>query len=590
MRYLVLTFLWVCFSIIAWAQEPVFSAQFLENELFEPTSVQVLHVEPMPDSILVAIEITMRGAIQKRNGSFMSGGGDLETLKATYIYILDHEGKEMTKEVHWLEPRKAPKSFNILIMSALEPNYKFIATEENALSNSDYRRLQFKRVLKMSDEDLSAAMNGTIDEFFEDFTSPLQDLKGFFEEEEFKGDNLPDAVYKTEPIMSAFGGKLKKVRTTHYTKRPNGGSSILTGRYEIKEMETYKVDMEDLFDNDKKRFTLSNHTVRDPISGNAMIYAGVKIKKDKSEKDNKYFEHILLTYDRAGKLKKKVVLNNEEPWGVGTGKLIGAESFAKIIDPAFDHLFIAQNPPKKAWVKNPNQQRFLILNKEGEIVLSEVVPSVSHGSKLLQRASPINDSVVVVNTYAPAEPHPFAGIYTLDPRTGLLDQKILQTGAENAQAVPFIPTSSAKRIRNKMHYLAEDGSRYLLDMLIVKGTKATSTQPGQPARYYNYLFYRVNPDGTLSNVAVLERSFDSYTEAMEVEFLNENEDAFYIKLTERQDGQAYLKMATVQKADMSVSSFSLPFPLLDEKSVYTGEDHTYFMVKDESGLIRLLSY
>ncbi len=590
MKYLVFISLWIGFAFTTWAQEPVFSAQFLENEPFEPTSVQVLHVEPMPDSVLVAIEITMRGAIQKRNGSFMSGGGDLETLKATYIYILDDEGQEMTKEVHWLKPKKAPKSFNILNMSALESSYKVVATEENALSDSDYRRLQFKRVLKMSDDDLSAAMNETIDEFFEEFKSPLQDLKGLFKEEEFTGDNLPDKVYKTEPLMSAFGGKLKKVRTTYYTKRPNGESSFLSGRYETIEMETHKVDMEDLFDNENKRFTTSNHIVSDPISGNAMVYAGVKIKKDKSEKDNKYFEHIFLTYDRTGKLKNKVVLKNEEPWGVGAGKLIGAESFAKIIAPAFEQLFIAQNPPNKGWVKNPNQQRFLVLNKEGEIVFSEVVPSVSHGSKLLQRVSPINDSVVVVNTYAPAEPHAFAGIYTLDPDKGVLDQKILQTGAENAQPGPFVPTSSAKRIRNKMHYLAEDGSRYLLDMLIVKGRKATRTEPAQPARYYNYLFYRINPDGTLSDVAVLERSHDSYTEAMEVEFLNENEETFFLKITERKGGQSYLKMTTVQKTDMSVSSFSLPHPLLDEKSVYTGDDHIYFMVEDESGSIRLLSY
>lgn len=590
MRFLLHFCLFLYFAHTAVAQEPLFSAKFLEKELFEPTSVQVLHVEPMPDSVLVAIEITMRGAIQKRNGSLMSGGGDLETLKATYIYILDDEGRQMTKEVHWLKPKKAPKSFNILNMSALESSYKVIATEENALSNSDYRRLQFKRVLKMSDEDVSEAMNETIGEFFEDVKSPLQDLKELFKKEEFTGDNLPDKVYKTEPRMSAFGGKLKKVRTTYYTKRPNGESSFLSGRYKTVEMETQKVDMEDLFTNKKKRFTTSIHIVSDPISGNAIVYAGVKIKKDKSQKDNKYFEHILLTYDRKGKLKNKIVLKNEEPWGVGAGKLIGAESFAKIIDPAFEQLFIAQNSPNKGWVKNPNQQRFLIINKEGEVVFSEVVPSVSHGSKLLQRVSPINDSVWVVNTYAPAKPHAFAGIYTLNPDIGILDQKILQTGAENAQSGSFVPTSSAKRIRNKMHYLAEDGSRYLLDMLIVKGREATRTEPAQPARYYNYLFYRINPDGTLSDVAVLERSHDSYTEAMEVEFMNENEETFFLKLTERKGGQSYLKMATVQKSDMSASSFSLPHPLLDKSSVYTGDDHTYFMVKDESGSIRLLSY
>lgn len=590
MKFLLYVCLWLCFAHTVFAQQPVFSAQFLENEPYELNSFRVLHVEPMSDSVMVALEIAMRGAIQKRSGSLMSGGGKLETLKATYIYILDKEGREIRKEIHWLKPEKAPKSFNILNDKAGRGGTEVIATEEDALSISDYQKLHLKRVLKMSDEEIAEEMDKAVVDLMEEIKAPFQALGELFEDKEFTGDDLPDKIYRTEPFMSIFGGKLKKLRCTDYTKRPNGESSLLGGRYTMGGMETYKLDMEDFFDDKNKRFTTLNHIVKDPLSGNAIVYAGVKIKKDKSEKDNKYFEHIVLTFDRKGELKNKVILKNEDAWEVGTSKLIGAKGITDLVDPAFDFVFIAQDPPSKEWVSTPNQQRFLILNAEGEIVLSEVVPSTSHRSKLLQRVSPLNDSILVVNTYAPADPHAFAGIYTLNSDKGILDQRLLQTGVQNAQAGPFIPTSSSKSIRNEIAYLAEDGSSYLLDLLYVKAKEETGMDPAQPARYYNYLFYGIKPDGRLTDVAVLERTFDNYTEAMDVELLNENEDTFILKVTERMKGESYLKMTTIQKSDMSTHSFSLPHPLLNQNSIYTGEEHTYFMVKEESGSLRLLSY
>lgn len=583
----------LCSILILQAQAPNFTADLLQNEAFEPSSVKVLRVEPMGDSVMVALEVNTRGAIQKRMGSLMSGGKDAETLTATYIYVLDQMGKELRKEVQWLKASSAPEKFNYLSMpltnSDAHLNAKVLATEADVLSAGDYRRFQIKKVMKMTDEEIAEEVENTLSEFVKEVQTAFTPLQELFKKEEYSGDQLPNTIYKTEPLVSVFSGKLNKVRSTSYNKRPNGESGMLTGRYKTGDSETIKVEMASFFDDENKRFTGVNHIVNDPLTGNAIIYAGVKIKKDKSPKDNKFFEHIILRLDKKGNVLSKKTLQNDMGWEVGSSKLIGEESFAVVADPVFDQIFIAQNPPKKDWVKHEDQQRFVIVDKEGEVVFTEVVESVPQLSKSLQRVTQVGD-LILVNTYAAAQPHAFAGIYTLDLTKGVLDQALLQTGSDRAQDAAFIPLSGTKDIQNVMYYQTEDGTHYFLDQLYTEARKATTQQPAVPAQYYNYLFYKVSAEGIISNVALMERFGDSFAEPMDVSFLSETEDAFVVKLTDQTAGADFVKMCSLNKADMTSECYSLPNPLLGSDAIFMGEESMYFLVQDAQGGIQLLGY
>jgi hypothetical protein len=492
-----------------------------------------------------------------------------------------------------LKASAAPEKFNYLSMPLTDAeahlNAKVLATEADVLSTADYRNYQIKKVLKMSDEEIAQEVENTLSDFVQEVQTAFTPLKELFKKEEYSGDQLPNTIYKTEPLVSVFSGKLGKVRSTTYNKRPNGESGMLTGRYKTGDSETIKVDMASFFDDENKRFTGVNHIVNDPLTGNVILYAGVKIKKDKSPKDNKFFEHIILRLDRKGKVLQKQTLKNDLGWEVGSSKLLGEESFAVVGDPAFDQIFIAQDPPKKDWAQHEDQQRFVIVNKEGEVVFTEVVKSVSHLSKNLQRVVPLND-MILVNAYAATQPHAFAGIYTLDRSQGVLDQALLQTGSDQAQDAAFIPLSGTKDIQNVMYYQTQDGAHYFLDQLYTEARKATTQQPAVPAQYYNYLFYKVNADGSISNVAVLERFGDSYAEPMDVAFLSETEEAFVLKLTDQTSGADFVKMCSLNKADMTSECYSLPNPLLGSDAIFMGEESMYFLVQDAQGGIELLGY
>jgi hypothetical protein len=595
MKY-TLSFLFVfLFATISYAFTPPEQVELLSNEPFKADSINILNIDDMGDSVEVVMEVFTTGAIQKRLGKMMSGGRDARKLRGTYVYVINKNNEIINKDYKWLKAKRAPNKFNYLSIPLTDSdahlNSKVFATEKDAVGEIDYLKFKAMKTEDLTEEEFylkaDSMMNESLENFGEEIAADVKAVANIFKKKEFTGDDLPETIYLAEPVISAFGGKLKKMRSTTFTKRPDGEKGFLTGRYERKDYEKYDLEMEDVFDNEDKRLTSSHHVINDPLTGNVIIYAGVRVRKDDDRENNEYYEHLILTLNHKGKIINQVTLKNEKAWSVGTMRLIGEEKFAQIADPKFEKIYISQYQPDKDFNKGADlsKRRMLLINKKGEVEYKTEFECMPGYKVQLQRVREIDDNVLA-NYYFAWPEGDFAGIYTFNPETGSVDSIMLNSG----QAGLLIPTKEEKEVMSIMNYITEDSTRYLMDLYYHKEVKGTEENPGTPARYYNYFMYKLTPEGTLSEVVAFERQSDNFTDPMDIELLADRQDEFVFKIVERDMNRDFVRIKMIDKNQLKGREFSPPHPLLGDNAFYMDEEsgRMYFVVQDDKHKVLLI--
>lgn len=602
MRFLLSVLILINFIAEINGQEPFFSFDLFDNEPFFFSEVKVANVEALGDSAFVSFEVQMDGYIQERSNGNGIDEGNKKKLNASYIYIIDGYGQQVYKDVVWLASDRFPDKFNLLNRPSNKPNSKVRATEKDFLERSEYDLYRWKKVYRLSEEQISEKQGKPLGEHLKELVATqtneiVQSFKDINElmnkQGTIEGDELPEKLYRTEIFLSAFGGgKLKSVRTGVYSREPAGENGLFSGDYDYESTEKYKLKMEDIFQNENKRFTAENHNAHDPITGDIVLYAGVKIKKDKSPKDNKYFEHMILTYNYKGEEVNRVVLKEEDPWEVGTMKRITIDGYQTIAGNTYNYMVIVQNPPNEDWVTTSDKQRFLVIDNKGEVVFSKIVPCIENYPNRVQRIELLHDSILLVNTYGKGENQSFAGIYTLNLNSGHVESKLIQD--ERLNMLETIRGSFSRKIKlkNQNVQVNSEGSYYILDLLYFPKEENPLRPSEDPTLYFNYLFYRIDHDGKVSNVTFLERQYNQFKFNMKVDFVNESEEYFFLNLQERIDAKdTDLRKIAIQKDNMSIKEFTLPGTVY-RNGIMKGKRRAYFVVwgPENSDNPRLLAY
>ena len=444
-------------------------------------SMELVRYFAQPDGgIRVFLFMKRTGAVQKKNGSLMSGGKDQIWLEALGVVDFSKDMKVVKEEVTFVKPREAAsKEFNIL------------AENDPA------------RAATIATQDDCTDKWGLLDKYPE--------LKT---EEEVKEVARPKMYYDNSISYSMLGLKPKafdKVTYTLKTEASQEKNDFLTkalstpGNYD---KASVSVNMDPYKNSDKKDYWIQmSDPVSNPKTGAVIAHHGHVLVGEMGNRSNE-FEQELVVFDKEGKETARTEIKLDKPHNLNLHQVLTTETPEDNLynidgivhvyrqNYGFGYKKTNPEPDKKTY-------KFYHWNAAGKLV-TETNFEVAEEYVKVVRAFHAGDKVSLLATATKSD-----AFYTFCFDGGKLTcSETLDASHPLAKGLGFTPSDLRKfDWKYNYSYNQKDGSKYVIYELTheVSVTSQPGTTPQKTLTPKGYVLFRVDQNGKLTHTQHLMR-------------------------------------------------------------------------------------
>ena len=380
------------------------------NAVFEVSQARILGIDKAssPNRLVYGF-VHPGGAIQQVRGSMMSGGKDPVNLPAYGAINLGETLDGKNHKVQWYSPDRVGTNVNFVarpLTSARDHmSANVIAKKGEIISNDNFTSMVRK---------LSAS-------------SPMYEFLEKIEKEE-EAPSYVDHYLKTR-ITPGLSGKISYLTTSSYTLKPveERNKGLFGTAYKMN-AETNKENTKTAFGDDPTmmyKMMSEIPQINDPVTGHAVIFGGIKYKKNKSKENSQFYEFMFLTFNNAGEIVKRVKYDSKEPLKVSNVYPVYGDNLAPDVDEITHGIFVTRGSGNK---KIPNinskiRKVFVVDVKTGEIIKQDEIEFAEKGAQLIQTRRLDNNKVALTYYYAGKDKH------------GLVVMKLGVDGIENVKEI-----------------------------------------------------------------------------------------------------------------------------------------------------------